>query len=280
MGAPEKISAQAEQPDRAESPFWKTVLLLWVLGFIGLILLSPYLLTLERKPLADAAQRMHLKVWQVLVLSNLQTLVLLAVAVIAGLWASRKVGLKTPLITSFLTGSTPPEKTGWTLLIGIAGGLAGAILLVLLDHFVFAPMPSVAKLIKAAGTGNGPPAWQGFLASFYGAFDEEVLLRLGVMSLLALGFRSLARMLGAGHDSVLPLGVFWAANVAAAVLFGLGHLPATAALVHLSTALVIRAIVLNGAVGLIFGELFRRYGLEWAMISHFSVDLVAHVFLA
>ena len=74
--------------------------------------------------------------------------------------------------------------------------------------------------------------------------------------------------------------MFWAANITAAVLFGLGHLPATAALAPLSVALVVRAVVLNGTAGLVFGELYRRYGLEWAMTSHFGVDIVAHVALA
>ena len=59
--------------------------------------------------------------------------------------------------------------------------------------------------------------------------------------------------------------------------FGLGHLPATAALAPLSGALVVRAVVLNGTAGLVFGALYRRYGLEWAMTSHFGVDIVAHV---
>jgi membrane protease YdiL (CAAX protease family) len=86
-------------------------------------------------------------------------------------------------------------------------------------------------------------------------------------------------MLGVNRELSLPIGPFWAANVLAAVLFGLGHLPATAALAPLSGALVVRAIVLNGAAGLVFGELYRRYGLEWAMTSHFGVDIVAHVAL-
>jgi membrane protease YdiL (CAAX protease family) len=73
--------------------------------------------------------------------------------------------------------------------------------------------------------------------------------------------------------------VFWTANIATAVLFGLGHLPATAALAPLSVALVVRAVVLNGTAGLVFGALYGRYGLEWAMTSHFGVDVVVHVAL-
>jgi len=104
-------------------------------------------------------------------------------------------------------------------------------------------------------------------------------MRLGLLSLLALAFRTLARMCGASRELALPTAVFWAANIVTAVLFGLGHLPATAELAPLSVALVVRAVVLNGTAGLVFGALYRRYGLEWAMTSHFGVDIVAHVAL-
>jgi membrane protease YdiL (CAAX protease family) len=40
---------------------------------------------------------------------------------------------------------------------------------------------------------------------------------------------------------------------------------------------MIQTLVLNGAAGLVFSTLYRRYRLEWAMTSHFGVDVVAHV---
>jgi membrane protease YdiL (CAAX protease family) len=150
-------------------------------------------------------------------------------------------------------------------------GIVMALAFMLVDRWVFAPFPSVAELIHNAKTGGTKPsARQGFLASFYGTLDEEILMRLGLLSLLALAFRTLFRKRGGNRELVLPTGVFWAANIVAAVIFGLGHLPATAALAPLSVALVIKAVV----------ELYRRYGLEWAMTSHFGVDIVAHVALA
>ena len=127
-----------------------------------------------------------------------------------------------------------------------------ALILTMLDHWVFVPIPSVAALINNAETGSAKPnAWQGLLASFYGAVSEEILLRLGALSVLALAFRTMVRrMRGANRELAMPIGVFWAANFAAAVLFGLGHLPATAALTPLSAALIIRAVVLNGMAGM------------------------------
>jgi membrane protease YdiL (CAAX protease family) len=98
-------------------------------------------------------------------------------------------------------------------------------------------------------------------------------MRLGLLSLLALAFRSLAKMSGQNRESALPTSVFWAANIVAAVVFGLGHLPGTAALARLSVALVVRAVVLNAIAGLVFGVLYRRYGLERAMTSHLAWTL-------
>ncbi|HEY4943464.1 MAG TPA: CPBP family intramembrane glutamic endopeptidase [Rhizomicrobium sp.] len=272
--------SDAKPQATTNAPFLKTVLVLWVLALCGMLLVLPYVATLESKALAAAAARTHFGVSKLLALSVVQSAVLLAVAVLAGLWAARKLGLGTPLIAAFLTGGPAPPRTRATLLIALAAGIGVALALLLLDRWLFAPIPSVAELIRNAGSGSArPSAWQGLLASFYGALDEEILMRLGLLSLLALALRSVARWRGGRHDVALPAGVFWLANILTAVLFGLGHLPATAALAPLSAALVARAIVLNGAAGLVFGVLYKRYGLEWAMASHFGVDIVAHVAL-
>ena len=251
------------------------------LALCGVFLVLPYVATLENKELAAAAARAHLGVRDLLAFSVFQAALLLAVAVPVGQWAAWQLGLGTPLIVALLTCRPAPEKTLLTLLIAFTLGIVMALALMMLDRWIFAPIPSVAELLHNADTGSArPTAWQGFLASFYGALDEEILMRLGLLSLLALVLRSLARMRKGPREVVLPTGVFWVANITAAVLFGLGHLPATAALAPLSVALVVRAVVLNGIVGLVFGEMYRRYGLEWAMISHFGVDIVAHVALA
>jgi membrane protease YdiL (CAAX protease family) len=117
-----------------------------------------------------------------------------------------------------------------------------------------------------------PALWKRLLACFYGGIDEEILLRLFLFSLLAwlIGF---AWRLPDGKPT---LGVLWVANIVAAVLFGLGHLPTTAALVTLTPLLVVRALLLNGLLGVAAGYLFWRYGLEAAMLAHFSADLVVH----
>lgn len=265
-------AATGKQP---QGPFFKSAFVLWALGIIGMILVLPYVASLESTAITAAAARTHLDAKVLLAISAAQTAVLLAVAVLAGLWASRKLELGTPLIAAALTGGRAPKMALVTLLIAIVAGLATGLGLVELDRSVFARIPSMAALFHAVAR-NNPPAWQGFLASFYGAFDEEILMRLGLLPLLALALRTVFRW-GGKSRAMLPARVFWTANIMTAVVFGLGHLPATASLAPLTPLVVVRALVLNGAAGLVFGVLYRRYGLEWAMASHFSADLVLHV---
>ena len=121
-----------------------------------------------------------------------------------------------------------------------------------------------------------PAAWKGFLASFYGGIVEEILLRLLVMSF----FVWLGRFVSRTAEGKPTAAVIWIANILAAVLFGLGHLPTTALLVPLTPLVVTRAVVLNGLIGVAAGWLYWKRGLEAAMISHFSGDLILHVLLA
>jgi hypothetical protein len=177
----------------------RTALVLWTLALCGVFLVLPYLATLENKALAAA--RTHLEVRDLLALSVLQAALLLAVAVAVGQWAAWKLGLGTPLIVALLTHRPAPEGTLSTLLVAFTLGIVTALALVLLDRWAFAPIPSVAALIHNTESGSAKPStWQGFLASFYGALDEEILMRLGVLFSLALAFRILARMRGKNRE--------------------------------------------------------------------------------
>jgi membrane protease YdiL (CAAX protease family) len=75
-----------------------------------------------------------------------------------------------------------------------------------------------------------------------------------------------------------PDWVLWIANILAAVLFGLGHLPATAAAgLPLDALVITRSVVPNGLAGIVFGWFYWTCGLEAAVLSHFTGDLVLHV---
>jgi membrane protease YdiL (CAAX protease family) len=246
---------------------WREFTILTVAGTIGAILLIPYVLTLQGPLLRTLPIRIPLPL--LLAVQMAQSVILIALVVGLGLFFAHRCGLGAPLLERWLTGATMPPGLANTFALAAGAGIAVSLLIVGLDVWFFARhLPRLA-----ASTTINPPAWQGFLASFYGGITEELLLRLGVMSffvwLLAKVWRD-----GNGFPKA---SAFLVANVLAALLFGLGHLPATAALLPLTKLVVVRALVLNGLPGLVFGWLYWKRGLESAMVAHFAADVILHV---
>jgi len=235
---------------------WREFGVLVGAGLVGVLLVLPYQLALLPPPPIPLP---------VLVLAAVvQSAVLLAIATGLGLAAARRLGLRAPLVEAWLYGGDPRSALrALQLPLAAALGVAAAVLIVLLELVIFRPLiPWLAALAAAT-----PARWQGLLASIYGGVAEELLTRLFLVSVFAW---LLSRVLRGTL-------VFWLAIVLAAVLFGLGHLPATAALLPLTPAVIVRALILNGIPGVVFGWLFWRRGLEAAMVAHFSADLVLHV---
>ena len=74
----------------------------------------------------------------------------------------------------------------------------------------------------------------------------------------------------------VPAGVLVAANAIAALMFAAGHLPATALLFGgLTPMLLFRCFLLNGGFGLLFGRIYRKYGIQYAMVAHALAHIVS-----
>ena len=244
----------------AQKVYWKMVGVLWLAGMLGGAAVVPFTLTLARAKL----EKLPLSLSALVALQLVQVGALVAIAVSLGLWLAGKVGTRLPLVEAWL-GGRPTEVArvwfGQSALVGIVV----ALVIIGLDLAAFAQvMPADFPQ---------PPLWQHLLASFYGGIDEEILLRLFLLTLLAWLLGKL------WHDPAgrPTTGAFWVANVATAVAFGLGHLPVIAAVMPLTTLVVVRAVVLNGIAGVSFGLLYWKWGLEFAMLAHFTADIVLAV---
>jgi len=248
---------------------WSEFAILYGAALLGVVCVTPYTLELGRDALKKAQERIHRPLWVLVLLQSTQSFVLMAVATGLGLLLAHHLGLGAPLLEGLLAGKAVTTQAQAIIAPAlILGGVPAAVLL-LLEITVFWP-----RLPQTMRTSFPIPAlWKRFLACFYGGMAEELLCRLFLLSLLAwlIGF---AWHVPGGKPT---LGALWLANILAAVIFGLGHLPATAALVKLTPLLVVRAILLNGMVGVAFGYLFWQYGLEAAMLAHFTADLVLHI---
>lgn len=262
--------------DLSESPQynWRLFFLIWGLGTFGLLAGLPYVLALQQKNL----QGVHLYLPLPAVISIeifVQILILGGISGV-GLWLAERVGLGAPILANWLSGQPVRQDDRYAWLPTVLIGLAVSAIVVFLDNLVFSPM--IQHQLQSEGatlpkTVN-PPMWKGLLASFYGGFTEEIVLRLFMMSLLIwLGSRLIHQ------QARYPGGaVMWLANILAALLFGLAHLPMAQAIgLPLNAVGINRILLLNGLPGIVFGWLYWKRGLGSAMIAHFSGDLLIHV---
>jgi hypothetical protein len=248
---------------------WPEFAILCGAALLGIACVMPYALELRPDAFKKAQERMHQPLWVLALLQSAQSFVLMGVAAGLGWLIARHIGLGVPLLEGLLAGKPVTTQAQAVIAPALIVGSASSALLLLLEVTVF--WPRLPQAIRA--TFPIPALWKRFLASFYGGIAEEILSRLFLLSLLA-WLSGLAWHVPGGRPTLLAL---WLANLLAAVIFGLGHLPTTASLVKLTPLLIWRAILLNGIVGVACGYLFWQYGLEAAMLAHFTADLVLHV---
>jgi len=244
---------------------WKLFIILLIGCIFGWFAVLPYTLTLQ----SSALQNLPIELSVLLTVQFIQSLIISVIAIFAGLYFAKKVGFGLPILEGWLEGK-PVKKYFISILpISIILGIIAGILIIGLDYL----FSLAGAVINVTGSQLTPPAWQGFLASFYGGINEEILLRLFVMTLLVWIFFKIKKT---ETGKPTKIGV-WLAILLASILFGVGHLPTLASITALTPILVARTIILNSIGGIIFGWLYWKKGLESAMIAHFSADIVLHV---
>jgi hypothetical protein len=197
-------------------------------------------------------------------LTFLQNGLLLALLIAVGMLLAERVGLRMPLLSAWTRGERLPVRP--VVLPGVLLGAAAGVLLVAMEALLF-----LRELPPAMLSLFGIPLWKRLLAGvLYGGINEEVLMRLFLVSLMAWLLGKFWRT----PEGRPAGGAFWSAIILVALVFGLGHLPATATMAPLTPVLVTRALLLNGVAGVAFGYLYWRHGLEAAMVGHAATHLV------
>lgn len=236
---------------------------LWGLGVASTVLALPYIFALQRSLIEQAGQPL----WLVGVASVVQASILLAVAVFFGLKLAKTLNFN-PFV--LLDSSAPlGENIKRIAKLGIPVGAIVALVIKFGDFFFLKSIPELKIAAEVI------PFWKALLVAPYGGVVEELLMRLFLVTLLAWVLGKIFK----AQEVVKNNWIMWAAIVLVSVIFGLGHLPATATIVALTPIVVIRAIVLNGIGGLFFGWLYWKKGLEYAIVAHFTTDVVLHAVL-
>ena len=149
------------------------------------------------------------------------------------------------------------------LFVAVIGGVAMIVLDILFfGRFSDAIMESYA---------TKPNAFYIIGSVIYGGVIEEVMLRLFLMSLIAF---ILHKLFGKGADAPTG-GMLAVANIITALLFAAGHIPATQLLLGITPMILLRCFLLNGGIGLMFGWLYRKFGLKYSMLAHAGCHVVS-----
>jgi hypothetical protein len=256
------MSQQAFSTQPSQIHFGKTLLALLALALPGILSLIPVVMgQIEALPLDVLGELAEMPPALVVALSLINPLILLLIAVVIGNLLAYRIGLRS-LVAEKVSNGTPiwPQLRPHTpLAFGV--GVLFAFVVTGLDRVMdpFAGTDLVIEPATLAGLFS-----QLSLGLLYGGIVEELLLRWGVMSLLVwIGWRLIQRGQGQAHPVLV-----WAAIILAAVLFGIGHLPAMAGMVKLTPLIIFRTILLNALGGILFGWLYWRHNLESAMLAH------------
>jgi membrane protease YdiL (CAAX protease family) len=225
--------------------------LLVALCAAGIVLASPFLLAAIRAvqpPISPAA---------LLALQGLQTLVLCAVAAYAGVRFAPRAGLDAPWLRALAERRDRPAAFGSLAIEAAAVGSVTAIAVTAVALMLRSSVPEMLWRPPAGGL------WARASSAFYGGIVEETIVRWGLMSALMV----LAQRVGNRE-------AFWAANVLATLIFGALHLPSIAfAGIPLTGGVIAHVLLGNAIAGIAFGWMFRRRGLEAAMVAHGAADI-------
>lgn len=232
-------------------------------AIIGGICTAIYQLDTLSKDMVDQAISQIGSVEILIAITTLQTVMYALVCGFIGYIITNKVGLYKPFKLK--------KKSVFSSLA--FGAFMGVLLGI--DHFLSG---SLSPEIQTVNTSSFSLA--GITASvLYGGIIEEVMLRLFFMSLVVLIIWKL--FFRKYESNNIPQKAYIISNIIAALVFSAGHLPATIGMFgELTPFLLIRCFALNGIAGYLFGELFRKYGIGYAMIAHTFAHITKFIIFA
>lgn len=248
---------------------WKVFLFGVALFVFAMVVTVPFVL--EIMPISDGED------WFPQFLPEFMVTLLIGfLSLSVGLFLAGKIGFGLPFIESWAK-----REPIWIRLRGVVGlsilcGL-GSIIFTLALGVIFMAVAMVMKIditdaVAEIDQFDNPGVWKWFLISINAGISEEIIFRLGLMTLLSwLG--GLVSRDAEGRPNPV---VIWIANIIASIAFGVGHLfggmPKPDSLVFL-----LRIVIQNTFLGALLGWLYWKFGLESAMLTHFFIDVGFYV---
>lgn len=251
---------------------WRLFVCLVLVCIPGIVItVGGALRTMERQIKENLPEGKDLPARAVLMLvSSIQSLVLVSIAAAVGTLLAPRVGLGAPVFEALVAGEPLWPALQPQMARSLLVGVTGALLFVAAYYWFFRPRLDSETVEAMERLRNGIGIWGRVL---YGGIAEEVLTRWGLMTLLV--WLGSLLVPGSSPEGTAAPAVVWIAIVVSGILFGLGHLPSYLAAGCLKSPMLVASMLcLNLWGSLIFGWLFWQYGLVAAMVAHMLFHLV------
>jgi hypothetical protein len=258
----EPVSDPPAEPSKQRPRYYGRFL--WLASVLASILVIPYSIAIVRqspdKPSVES-------LWPMMAEGIAETAIFSMLMIAMGLACGKSVGLDWPPLIGWGKGPDNRLRMRSALKTAVILSIVAATFDVVLGYGIEKWGEIDINLLP-------PPWWASFLGSIGAGINEEIWLRLGIMTFFVWLGTKLTFQKSPGAA------VIWIGNLLACLIFGALHLPQVARVTgHLSTQLVTFALVGNGVPGLMFGWLFWRKGLIAAMVCHAMTDIVMKVVL-
>jgi membrane protease YdiL (CAAX protease family) len=196
---------------------------------------------------------------------GISSLILGTVLVFIGLWVSSSANLGAPVIARVF--SKKPVKA----IIERDAVLASVLLAAVIAIFLLGLFEIQKEFHPVSHKISRPSKPFYLLVSFSAGITEEIMFRLGLMSLIIAVVQFFKKTDKPSNK------VVWLSILISALFFGLIHLPLSKNFVDLTPFTISVTMIGNLITGSTFGWIFWKRGLLVAILSHIVFDVVFHV---
>jgi hypothetical protein len=193
----------------------------------------------------------------------LQTMVIVSLAVAAGLYFGGKIGLTDPFLEGLSRGTLDLKNLIQQVLIGTFAGIICALVWVVSYYSFIRPRIDTVS-VQVSEQLRQQLGLAARMTS--GGITEEIIFRWGLLSFTMWGVLMLIP---------LETAAFWISIFITGIVFGLAHLPGHLAKGCIPSPFLIASMVLGNLwVSIICGYLFWQYGIIAAILVHMLFHII------
>ena len=261
------ISSIIQDKEEKKEYRWQTSLTVLILFIFGSFINIPFSREVKRLNIEAGKTDINLNesIFSDLTTIGISSLILGAVLVFIGLWVSSNANMGAPIIARFFS------KKPVNGIIKRNAVLSSILLAAIMALFLLGLFEIQKELYPVSHKISRPSKPFYLLVSFSAGITEEIMFRLGLMSVIIAAVQFFKNV------EIPSDGLVWSAIFISALFFGLIHLPLSKNFLELTPFTISVTMIGNLITGSTFGWIFWKRGLLVAILSHIIFDLVFHV---